>query len=80
MTVVASFVHYETFLKNFKSMDASVYATNETDAFPFRSFYVNPPKSDSTVRIVFEVEAQTLLITLPKSKFDAFKKLILGES
>lgn len=77
MTVIASMLPYDTFLKNFKSLDPSVYTTNETTGFPFKSFYVNPPKSDSTVRIVFEVETETLLISLPKSKFDTFKKMIL---
>lgn len=77
MKVIASMVPYQTFLKNFQALDQKVYTVNISKAFPFQSFYVNPPKSDSTVRIVMEVEAQTLLISLPKSKFQTFKELIL---
>lgn len=77
LTVVASMVPYETFLKNFQAIDNKVYTTNETKTFPFPSFFVNPTRSDTSVRIVIKVESQTLLITLPKSKFSTFKSLIL---
>lgn len=77
ITVVASMLPYETIRKNFQAIDASVYTINETETFPFASFYVNPPKSDTTVRLVMQVEAQTLLVSMPKSKFNTFKELIL---
>lgn len=77
ITVVASMLPYENFLKNFQSLDKNVYTVNVTQTFPFDTFYVNPPKSDTTVRIVMKVESQTLLISLPKSKFNTLKELIL---
>lgn len=80
ITVVASMLSYDNFLKNFQSLDKSVYTVNITKTFPFDSFFVNPPKSDSTVRIVLKVEAQTLLVSLPKSKFNTLKELILKKT
>lgn len=77
ITIVASMLPYQAFLKNFQSVDKSIYSVNETKVFPFDSFYVNPAKADATVRIVMKVEAQTLLISLPKSKFNTLKELIL---
>lgn len=77
ITIVASMLPYQTFLKNFQSLDKKIYTVNETKVFPFDSFYVNPGKSDALVRIVMKVEAQTLLISLPKSKFNTLKELIL---
>ncbi len=79
ITVIASMLPYNEFLKNFKALDDKVFTVNETKSFPFRSFYVNPPKSDSTARLVMQVETQTLLITIPKSRFATFKKLILSK-
>lgn len=80
MTVVASLLPYDTFLKNFQAIDKSVYAINEKTPFPFESFYVNPPKTDTLVRMVMKVESQTLFITLPKTKFNTFKELILKKN
>lgn len=77
MTVVASMISYENFLKNFGAIDQNIYTVNVTETFPFNSFFVNPKVSDSVARIVIKVEAQTLLISLPKSKFNTFKELIL---
>ena len=54
--ILALNLPYENFLKNVKALDDTVYAVNETNTFPFRSFYVNPPKPDSLVRIVVEAE------------------------
>ena len=54
--ILALNLPYENFLKNTKALDDTVYAVNETNTFPFRSFYVNPPKPDSLVRIVVEAE------------------------
>ncbi len=80
ITVVASLLPYETFLKNFQAIDKNVYSVNEKTPFPFESFYVNPPKTDTMVRIVMKVESQTLFITLPKTKFNTFKELILKKN
>ena len=77
ITIVASMLPYNAFLKNFQSVDKTVYTLNETKTFPFESFYVNPPHADASVRIVMKVEAQTLLISLPKSRFNTLKELIL---
>lgn len=80
MTVVASMLPYETFLKNFQAIDKSVYSINEQTPFPFESFYVNPPQTDTLVRMVLKVEAQTIFVTLPKTKFNTFKELILKKN
>lgn len=79
ITVIASMLPYPQFLQNFKAIDDNVYTINETKTFPFKSFYVNPKKTQANARIVMQVETQTLLITLPKSKFTTFKKLILSK-
>lgn len=60
-----------------KAVGSSVYAVNETKTFPFRSFYVNPPKPDNLVRLVVEIESQCIVLEIPKARFDAFKKLLL---
>jgi len=70
-------VPYDIFLKNIKALDDTVYSVNETKTFPFRSFYINPPKSDWQVRIVIEVEKQTIAIQTPKQKFQNLKTLLL---
>ena len=44
--VIPMDVPYDIFLKNIKALDDTVYSVNETKTFPFRSFYINPPKSD----------------------------------
>lgn len=76
ITIIASRTEYDTWLKNFQSLDKSIFTTNITKTFPFPSFYVNPPKPDNIIRIVMRVEAQTLLITIPKNKFSEFKTLM----
>ncbi len=45
-----------------------------------RAFYVNPPKSDGLVRIVFESENQAIAIEIIKTKFPTLKALILKET
>jgi len=70
-------IKYDVFLKNMKAIDSAVYTVNETKTFPFRSFYVNPPKSDTLVRLVIEIESQCIVLEIPKTKFDAFKKMLL---
>lgn len=76
ISIIASRTEYDTWLKNFQSLDKSVFTTNITKTFPFPSFYVNPAKPDNIVRIVMRVEAQTLLISIPKNKFNEFKTLM----
>ncbi len=70
-------IKYDTFLKNMKALSADVYTANETKTFPFRSFYVNPPKADTLVRLVLEVESQCIVLEIPKTKFPTFKALLL---
>jgi hypothetical protein len=50
---------------------------NETKTFPFRSFYVNPPKADTLVRLVVEVESQCIVLEIPKTRFPVFKAMLL---
>jgi hypothetical protein len=76
ITVIASRTPYDTWLKNFKALDTSTFTTNESKTFPFPSFYLNPPKPDNIIRIVMQVESQTLLISIPKNKFTEFKTMM----
>lgn len=77
LKVIPISLKYDTFLKNIKAIWTDVYTVNETKTFPFRSFYVNPPKADTLVRIVLEIESQVLVIEIPKTKFSSFKSLLL---
>ncbi len=77
LKVIPLSLKYDTFLKNMKAIWPDVYTVNETKTFPFRSFYVNPPKADTLVRIVLEIESQVLVIEIPKTKFASFKSLLL---
>lgn len=70
-------VKYDVFLKNMRAASADVYKINETKTFPFRSFYVNPTKWDTLVRLVVEIESQCIVLEVPKTRFDAFKKMLL---
>jgi hypothetical protein len=68
---------YDTFLKNMKALGPDSYTVNESKTFPFRSFYVNPPKADTLVRLVIEIESQCIVLEIPKTKFPTFKALLL---
>jgi hypothetical protein len=76
LTIIATRIPYVTWLKNWKSVDPTIYTVNETKSFPFTSFFINTTKPDNTVRIVMQVESQTLLISVEKKKFEEFKKLM----
>ncbi len=76
IVVIASRTPYATWLANFRAIDKSSFVVNESKTFPFPSFYLNPPKEDSTIRIVMQVEAQTLLISVPKARFTEFKTMM----
>ncbi|MBP9779669.1 hypothetical protein KBD33_03560 [Candidatus Gracilibacteria bacterium] len=78
--VVVTRLSYDTILKNFKALGNDVYSVNETKTFPFRSFYLNPPKSDTLVRIVIEIESQAIMIQIPKTKFSNLKTLLQKKS
>lgn len=77
VTIIASRITYDTWLKNFQALDKNLYTINEVKTFLFPSFYVNPLKSDNTIRLIMQVEAQTLLISLPKNKFNEFKTMMI---
>ena len=76
ITIIASRTTYDAWLKNFQALDKNTYNTNEVKTFLFPSFYVNLIKPDNTTRLVMQVEAQTLLISLPKNKFTEFKAMM----
>lgn len=76
-TIIASTMPYATFLTNMKWLWDDVYVVNETKTFPFRSFYINPAKPDTLVRLVIEVESQAIAIQIPKTKFKTLKDLLL---
>lgn len=68
---------YDTFIRNARALGKEVYTVNETKTFPNRSFYLNPPKTDTTVRLVLEYESQTIAIEVPKTKFPTLKTMLL---
>jgi hypothetical protein len=74
---IALSIKYDTFLKNMKALWPDSYTMNETKTFPFRSFYVNPPKADTLVRLVVEVESQCIVLEIPKTRFPVFKAMLL---
>jgi hypothetical protein len=74
--VIASRTPYTTWKQNFQAIDKSLFTVNESRTFPFVSFYLNPPKDDGQVRVVMQVESQTLLISIPKAKFSEFKTMM----
>ena len=77
ITVIATRTPYASWLANWRSVDKSLFVVNESKTFlPFVSFYLNPPRDDSIVRLVMQVENQTLLITIPKSRFPEFKTMM----
>jgi hypothetical protein len=60
-----------------KAVGVDAYTINETKTFSFRSFYVNPPKPDTIVRLVIEIEAQCIVLEIPKTRFPVIKSLLL---
>ena len=77
ITVIATRTPYASWLANWRSVDKALFVVNESKTFlPFASFYLNPPKDDSIVRLVMQVEMQTLLITIPKARFAEFKTMM----
>lgn len=76
ITIIATRTPYETWLKNFKALDTTTFAVNESKTFPFSSFYLNPPKPDNIIRIVMQVETQTLMVSIPKNRFTEFKNMM----
>lgn len=80
LTLIVTRLPYDTFLKNIQAVGEKVYSTNEKTWFPFRSFYLNPPKADTLVRLVIEIEWETIGIEIPKTKFSILKELLLDQN
>ncbi len=77
ITVIATRTPYSSWLANWRSVDKALFAVKESKTFlPFASFYLNPPHDDSIIRVVMQVETQTLLISMPKSRFPELKTMI----
>ncbi len=77
ITVIATRTPYPSWLANWRSVDKALFVVNESKTFlPFASFYLNPPKDDNIIRLVMQVESQTLLISIPKSRFAEFKTMM----
>ena len=76
LRVIASSTSYDTILKNMRAVGKEVYTVNEVTGFTTRGFYLNPPKTDTTVRLVLESESQSIAIEISKSKFPILKKLL----
>ena len=80
ITLLAMNIPYDIFLKNIKALSGTPYTINEVTTFPTRSFYLNPAKSDTLVRLAIEMESQTIAIEITKTKFSVFKNLLLGKT
>jgi hypothetical protein len=80
LTIIPISLPYDTLLKNMYALGPNVYSVNETKTFPFRSFYLNPPTSDTVVRLMVEMEGQSIGIEVQKTKFNILKDLLLGKS
>ncbi len=80
ITFIAMNIPYDIFLKNIKALNGTPYIINEINTFLTRSFYLNPAKSDTVVRLVVEMESQTIAIEIAKTKFPVFRNLLLGKS
>lgn len=76
LRVIAIDIPYDAFLKNIKISVREVYSINETKTFTFPSFYVNPVKPDTLVRLVASFENQTIAFEIPKTKFPILKALL----
>ena len=76
LKVIASSISYDTILKNIRAIGKEVYTVNEVTGFASRAFYLNPPKTDTAVRLVIESESQSIAIEISKSKFPILKKLL----
>ncbi len=77
ITVIATRTPYTSWLANWRSVDRALFVVNESRTFlPFASFYLNPPKEDDTIRLVMQVESQTLLISIPRARFGEFKTMM----
>lgn len=79
MKIIATSLTYDTLLKNMLAVGKEVYSVNETKLFPMRAFYLNPPKPDGLVRIVFESENQALAVEIIKTKFPTLKSLLIKD-
>lgn len=80
LKMIATDLKYDVFIKNIRAVGPTVYSVNETKWFLFPSFYLNPPKSDTLVRMVVEFESQSIALEIPKTKFNTLKDLLLGKS
>lgn len=79
VTLIPIETNYDSFLKYMKNLTASPYVIKETQTFSFRSFFVNPQKTDTNVRLVVEMEWQTVAFEIPKTRYDILKNLLLGK-
>jgi hypothetical protein len=77
ITILPMNIPYDVFLKNIKALSSKSYSINETKTFSTRSFYLNPSPSDALVRLVIEMESQTIAIEIPKAKFPILRNLLL---
>lgn len=67
---------YDTLLQNLKAISGKPYTVNEVKTFPMRSFYLNPEKTDTLVRLIVESERQVICLEIPKSNFTLLKNLL----
>lgn len=77
LTIIPTDIAYDTLLKNLKALSGKPYSLNETQNFAYRSFFLNPEISDTMVRLVIEIENQTIAMEIPKSKYEVLKTLLL---
>ncbi len=69
---------YDIVLKNMKTIKSDVYTVNDTSKnFPFPHFFINPPKWDGIVRLILQMDNQTIGFEVPKTSYPPVKALLL---
>lgn len=76
LTVIPMNTSYDILLQNLKAISGKPYTINEVKTFPMRSFYLNPDKTDTLVRLIVESEKQVICLEIPKSNFTLLKNLL----
>lgn len=69
---------YDIVLKNMKTVKSEVYTINDTSkSFAVPHFFINPAKADGIIRMVLQIENQTIGFEVPKTSYPPLKALLL---
>jgi len=70
-------ISYEKFLGIMQTVPSTQYSMNEVKTFPFSAFYVNPPKADDRVRLVWKFWDHAIAMELAKDKYEILRALLV---